>query len=132
MNFYIASSFSNKHYVNELAQSLERDGHEQLYDWTKNDRATNEKNLKKIGEAEKKAIMESDVFILFLPGGKGSHIELGIALSLVKQIWIYSRDGADFHPELTTTFYYIDGVKRFTGSIQEFITEMKDHCTLTR
>jgi nucleoside 2-deoxyribosyltransferase len=124
MKFYIASSFDNKEAVRALASFLIKEGFTQTYDWTKNERAVTLEDLARIGEEEKNAVISADFFILLLPGGKGSHVELGIALALGKRIYIYSPEDEVNDFATATTFYHVSNVKRFTGSIEEFVEKL--------
>ena len=45
----------------------------------------NQEQLREIGQAEKNAIKEADVFLLILDGGNGSHTEFGMAIALEKR-----------------------------------------------
>ncbi|WP_409294653.1 group-specific protein [Peribacillus sp. SCS-26] len=126
MKFYIASSFNNIGLVRELARELRADSHIHTYDWTKNSPADSFAELKRIGEEEKQAVWESDVFILILPGGKGSHIELGMAIGQGKQIWLYSPDDASFSPENSSTFYHLSEVQCYTGTFADFTQHIKN------
>jgi predicted Rossmann-fold nucleotide-binding protein len=50
-------------------------------------------DLKEIGQKEKNAVLESDFVVVILPGGKGTHIELGIALGQGKKyMFIHQMD----------------------------------------
>ncbi|GGB46146.1 group-specific protein [Virgibacillus dakarensis] len=120
MDFYIASSFSNKNLVRYIAQKLIIKGFRQTYDWTKNVRADTPATLQSTGELEKNAVASSDIFILLLPGGKGSHTELGIALALGKRVYIYSEEALD--PVSCPSFYFVKGVERFHGKKDDFIS----------
>ena len=61
MNFYIASGFQNKHLVRSVANELKHAGWHHTYDWTKNEKAANEEQLREIGQAEQNAVKEADV-----------------------------------------------------------------------
>ncbi|WP_164670524.1 nucleoside 2-deoxyribosyltransferase [Virgibacillus doumboii] len=122
MKFYIASGFSNKELVRYVTQKLLSKGHSHTYDWTANERAATKEKLRTIGELEKEAVADCDLFILLLPGGRGSHTELGMALASGKNVYIYSSDEID--PQTATSFYYVDGVKRFYGDIDDFIKKI--------
>ncbi|WP_099159017.1 group-specific protein [Virgibacillus ndiopensis] len=122
MKFYIASSFANKQAVHYISQKLMLKGYTQTYDWTKNQRATTNAQLHAIGTLEKQAVADCDVFLLLLPAGKGSHVELGIALGLGKRVHIYSSEQID--PANASTFYYLDGVERFFGEVDDFIKKI--------
>jgi hypothetical protein len=120
MNFYIASSFNNKELVRSLAKDLEKEGFHQTYNWTGNDRADSLDLLAEIGESEKKGVANSDFFVMILPGGKGSHVEMGIALGLSKRIYMYSPTNEIYEYDKTSTFYHIQGVNKFVGSFDSF------------
>ena len=62
---------------------LKEIGYEQTYDWTQNNRASSLEALQKIGLLEKKAVIEADFLIVLTPAGKGSHIELGMAIGML-------------------------------------------------
>ncbi|PFE05578.1 group-specific protein [Bacillus cereus] len=117
MNFYIASSFQNKHLVQFVASKLKEIGWHPTYDWTQNERATNRKQLQKIGQAERQAIQAADVFLLLLDGGNGSHIELGMAIALEKKVYLYHKNNL-----LQTTFYHLPEVKIFEGDVAGFVS----------
>ncbi|WP_188455443.1 group-specific protein [Virgibacillus oceani] len=119
MKFYIASSFANKQLVRYMSQKLILKKHTQTYDWTKNQRAVTDVLLHSIGTLEKQAVADCDIFLLLLPAGKGSHTELGIALALGKKVHIYSPENID--PATASAFYYLEGVERFNGMIDDFI-----------
>ena len=120
MRFYIASNFENKDMVRHVSQKLILGGFTHTYDWTMNQRAVEPNTLHAIGEQEKNAVQNSDIFILLLPAGKSSHVELGIALGLGKLVYIYSPEAID--PTSASTFYYVDGVTRISGDIDHFIS----------
>ncbi|WP_430789673.1 nucleoside 2-deoxyribosyltransferase [Virgibacillus flavescens] len=120
MQFYIASSFQNKDMVRYVSQKLISKGFTHTYDWTKNQQAVETESLKAIGEQEKSAVCSSDIFILLMPAGKSSHVELGMALGTGKPVYIYSQEKLD--PATASTFYYVNGVNRITGNIDRFIS----------
>lgn len=121
MNFYVASSFHNIKQVRDVSKRLKRKGYFHTYDWTQNSRASTVEELKKIGEKEKQAIIESDVILVLLPGGKGSHVELGIALGLNKRVILYSPHNEISDFPLTTTFYHLPEVEVCTGTVEELV-----------
>ncbi|MCW9131443.1 nucleoside 2-deoxyribosyltransferase [Bacillus paramycoides] len=119
MNFYIASGFQNKHLVRSIANELKNSGWHHTYDWTQNERAVNQEQLREIGQAEKNAIKEADVFLLILDGGNGSHTEFGMAIALEKKVYIYHEG----HP-LQTTFYHLPEVSIFEGDAELFASHV--------
>ncbi|PKR83991.1 group-specific protein [Heyndrickxia camelliae] len=122
MRFYIASSFQNIEMVRELSSKLLENGFQQTYDWTQNDKTVGKEELMRIGTKEKEAVTNCDLFILLLPGGKGSHTELGIALGTgVPKIYILNPDIENQENSLDTTFYHLPEVEIHCGEVREFI-----------
>ena len=119
--FYVASSFKNIETVRYVSQQLVKRGFIHTYDWTKNERASTYDHLKVIGTEEKNAVIESDFLIVLIPAGKGSHIELGIALGQGKKIYLYSPDDQINHFETTSTYYHLPEVEKCMGTIEELI-----------
>ncbi|OSY00422.1 hypothetical protein BTJ45_03028 [Bacillus mycoides] len=115
MKFYIASGFQNKHIVRFVSSQLKEAGWYHTYDWTKNERVVNQEQLREIGQAEKNAIKEADVFLLILDGGNGSHTELGMAIALEKKVYMYHEGN-----KLQTTFYHLPEINIFEGDAAEF------------
>ena len=122
MNFYVASSFQNKIVVNEVSLLLKQLGWHHTYDWTQSERVTSLEALQKIGMLEKQAIANSDVVVVILPGGKGSHIELGLAIAWQKKTFLYSPNFEAMDMQTTSTFYHLPEVQICEGSIEELIS----------
>lgn len=84
--FYVASSFRNIVNVRYVAQILESMGYVNTYDWTQNASARDARtvtlgDLRSIGQHERDAVIGADVVVVLLPGGKGTHVEFGIAIA---------------------------------------------------
>ncbi|MGM9986152.1 MAG: nucleoside 2-deoxyribosyltransferase [Bacillaceae bacterium] len=125
MKFYVASSFRNKKAVRYVCEELKKRGYIHTYDWTKNERANTIQQLKEIGQLEKEAVMQSDFIVVLLPAGKGSHIELGIAASLNKKIYLYSESEEIYHFDTTSTFYHLPEVEICVGSLKDLINRIR-------
>lgn len=127
VKFYIASSLQNKENVQYVAAHLKAYGFIHTYDWTQNEGVDTAEKLKVIGEAERKGVEKADILVLLLPGGKGTHVELGMALAQYKRVYLYSpnEDINDFSN--TSTFYFLDEVKPFVGSLDDFIKNLIEH-----
>ncbi|WP_201714024.1 nucleoside 2-deoxyribosyltransferase [Rossellomorea arthrocnemi] len=121
MKFYIASSFKNKDLVRYVSERLKQSSFTHTYDWTKNERASTVEELQHIGQNEKDAIIDSNMVIIILPGGKGSHVELGIALALRKRVILYSPNDEVHDFANTTTFYHLPEVEKYSGSIDSLL-----------
>ncbi|MDV2582390.1 nucleoside 2-deoxyribosyltransferase [Alkalibacillus haloalkaliphilus] len=128
--FYVASSFKNKDTVRRVNNELKNKGFISTYDWTQNERASTIHDLKVIGQEEKNAVIEADFIIVLLPGGKGSHIEFGIALGQGKRIYLYSSNDEVNDLETTSTFYHLSEVEKCIGSIEDLIETVTNSQTL--
>lgn len=121
MKFYVASSFINKEQVRYVNQKLIDVGFIHTYDWTKNNRASSLSELENIGVKEKNAVKDSDFVVILLPGGKGSHIELGLALAGDKKVFLYSPNDEINNVSLTSTFYHLPEVEKVIGTLDDLI-----------
>lgn len=124
MKYYIASSFANKEIVNLTIKSLNNLGFINTYNWTLNEKADNKLKLKNIGIEELNAVMDTDILIAILPGGKGTHIEMGIAIGFNKPVLI-----AYFNKELisvdnSATFYHLDNVKHILVTEENIVDKL--------
>lgn len=122
--FYVASSFRNIDAVRYVSEQLVSIGYIQTYDWTKNEEISTFDDLKDIGQNEKKGILEADFIVILLPGGKGTHIELGIALGQGKKIFLYSANEEVNNFETTSTFYHLAEVEKCFGSLDKLLEQV--------
>jgi nucleoside 2-deoxyribosyltransferase len=120
MKFYIASGLLNKDNVKYVATYLKSCGFVHTYDWTQNERADSVEKLKMIGEAERIGVLDADFLIVLLPGGKGTHIELGMALALHKRVYLYSPNEDINNFSTTSTFYFLEEIIPFIGPLDTF------------
>ncbi len=124
MRFYIASKLENAAAVSRLASALKAAGHEHTYDWTPHGsiKAEGRERLNEVGEMELAGVLTADVIIVLLPGGRGTHIEIGIALGAGKKIILCAKDDAFFnYDENTTSFYWCNGVTQCVGSEEDWM-----------
>lgn len=128
MKFYIASRLENAETVKRVAMVIKAAGHEQTYDWTQHGsvQSEGEKRLRQVAESEKNGVMNADFVIVLLPGGRGTHAELGIALgSGKKNIIICAEDESLFlQDERTCAFYWNDAVYRIIGHSDDWLREI--------
>lgn len=121
MKFYIASSFKNIEKVRYVSKYLKDKGFIHTYDWTINENVTTLEELKTIGQKEKNAVIEADFVVVLLPAGKGSHIELGIAIGNGKKIYLYSPNNELDNIETTSTFYHLPEVEKCIGTLDKLV-----------
>ena len=62
--------------------------------------------------------------IILLPGGRGTHIELGMALALHKKIFLCSATEEEFSIQNTVNFYQLPSIIRLVGTADENIEKI--------
>lgn len=122
MKFYIGSGLKNKEAVRTVAGKLKQSGWDHTYDWTQNELVSSLEELRTIGMLEKQAVDAADVVVILLPGGKGTHIELGMAIATKKKIFLHDSSGEAMNVPTTSTFYHLPEITICTGSLDELIT----------
>lgn len=70
---------------------------------------------------EQKAIENSDVVIIILPAGRGTHIELGMAIALNKKVILCSLEKETFNIENIPNFYALPNIKKVVGTTDQII-----------
>ena len=124
MRFYISSGIDNHARVSELASVLTGRGHEQTYDWTEHGdiRREGERVMSEVAFNELRAVRDAELLLVLLPGGKGTHTELGLAIATRsnKRIIIWSETGDEFiADERTCMFYFHPSVERLVCPFEE-------------
>ena len=116
MKYYIATGLENHQAHNQLRDMLNGLGHKITYDWTehgpvwqKGQGACRQVALKELAGVE-----AADTVIVLMPGGRGTHIELGAALIKSKRILFYSAEDKDhWVNEKFCAFYAHPGIVHF-------------------
>ncbi|HOS18922.1 MAG TPA: group-specific protein, partial [Clostridia bacterium] len=82
MRFYVASGLENKDRVKRVLDKIAARGHTISYDWTLHGdvRGRGEEVLNTVAGNETFAVIDASCVLLLLPGGRGTHTELGLAL----------------------------------------------------
>lgn len=122
MKFYIASKLENAAQVCELRDLLTAAGWQITYDWTVHGSVRGPavgcaNPIRDVAQAETDAVTAAEVFIMLLPGGRGAHVEFGIAIASVYDVKLWSpQPDVDFgFTEACSAFYHLDfdhGVER--------------------
>ena len=130
MKYYIATSLNNIQSHNELRDYLREELDWQLtYDWTTHGsvKNTSTDKLSSVAMAETKAVAEADILIVILPGGIGTHTELGMALAQLKPTFIMTNDPGHFKTgDKTCAFYYHDLVTQVVGNKDTLLSALKE------
>ena len=86
MNVYIAAATTDFEIVREVATALQRAGHVQTFDWTRAEEVNGTQVRADLAEAEVEGVRRADLLVAIMPGGRGTHAEIGAALGLKKPI----------------------------------------------
>ena len=128
MTFYIASRLENAETVSRVANVLKAAGHTHTYDWTEHGSVKSEgqSRIKQVAKSELQGVMRADLVAVLLPGGRGTHTELGIALgSGCRNIVICAEsDGFFEQDDRTCAFYWNDHITRVIGGIDAWLAEI--------
>lgn len=108
--FYLAIRLDRASHGNSLVEALKAHGWERAFDWTGND-STIKEDLSRLAQAELAAIKQADVLIVLLPGGRGTHVEIGAALALGKPIILHAPDRDTLEIPYPCAFHYHPAVK---------------------
>ena len=128
MKFYIASKLENYEQVKSLSNLLKLSGWEHTYDWTVHGsiKETDTPTLKAVGQKEFDGVKNADIVIVLTPQGRGTHVELGMAIALGKTIYICHEDNKYFQcDDNTSAFYWLPNVNHFIGNIEDLAKKMQ-------
>ncbi len=130
MRFYIASGLENRERVKTVADKLTALGHTLSYDWTEHGDVRDKglDVLTGIATSEAFAVIDSDCVLILLPGGKGTHTELGLALAsrANKRILLWSETGMEFHSDKNTcAFYHHPSVQQMVFPFEDLLSYLQ-------
>lgn len=114
MKIYIASKLENHLLVQRVRNALQAEGHTITYDWTLHCsvKGQGETRLQEVASAELDGVRSADLVVVILPGGRGTHAELGAANALNKPVLLFSPDPWPFRSnEATCAFYWNKNVQ---------------------
>jgi nucleoside 2-deoxyribosyltransferase len=112
--FYLATRKDRSEQANALQRELEARGWQRTFIW----QALDEKSTNGYAEAavaELKGVHDADVLIVLLPGGFGTHVEIGAALALGKPVILHAPDAATLASPYPCIFHHHPGVKRIVS-----------------
>ncbi len=129
MRFYIATGLENAQRAKQLSAVLTKNGHELTYDWTVHGdiRQLGEAKMSETAFSEIRAVRDAELFVVLLPGGKGTHAELGAALASRsnKRVIIWSETGKEFNSNSDScAFYFHPCTERICCSFVELLTKL--------
>jgi hypothetical protein len=108
MKYYIATSLSRVTAHNLVRDALMKFGHAICYDWTLHGsvKSVSFERLREVAIYELNAVSEADFVVVLLPGGKGTHLELGFAMGNNKKIFLHNEDSSLFELGPQTNAFY--------------------------
>ena len=128
MKFYVGSGMQNAELVDYYAKKLIEKGWTQTYNWvaTINDDVSLSEMVEYAG-LESQGVRDAEVVIVLLPGGRGSHIELGMALALKKKIFLCSSTKEEFDIGNTVAFYGLPNIVQLVGTADENLEKILEN-----
>lgn len=127
MKFYIASGLANAEMVTALAKVLKARRWKHTYDWTAHGsvKGGGVARLTEVAENEMEGVRTADIIIVLLPGGRGTHAELGGASALNKPVFIWAESDEHFRPDTQTcAFYWNRNVTRVVGDRSRLLEKL--------
>jgi nucleoside 2-deoxyribosyltransferase len=109
-HFYLATRKDRESQANAISEALKAHGWERTFVWTAQD-STATDQYPGVAQQEIEAIRNADVLIVLLPGGLGTHVEIGAALALGKPVILHAPDRETLNDPYPCVFHYHPGVK---------------------
>jgi nucleoside 2-deoxyribosyltransferase len=116
--FYVSSRKDRSEHADALADALMAQGWKRTFVWTDLGNASPELHAA-TAEAELAGVREADVLVVLLPGGFGTHVEIGAALALGKKIILHSPDQKTLETPYPCVFHYHPSVKLIVSKALE-------------
>ena len=117
MKVYIASKLENYRQVQAVRNALRNAGHVITYDWTEHGPAILRgiEFLKEVAENERDGVVSADAVVVLLPGGRGTHAELGMACALNIPVMLIADHPNTYFScdENTCAFYWNSNVQHY-------------------
>jgi len=104
---YVAGMLGNNQEIRMIQDMLRANQILITYDWTTHGRVNDRSQLTEIAKKEQQGVSDCDVFFAVLPGGGGTHCELGMAITLNKQIILLETGNVE-----EKSFYNLPNIHR--------------------
>jgi nucleoside 2-deoxyribosyltransferase len=106
MKYYIGTRLDNAEMHNQFWDQLSKMGHELTFNWTDEGYIEDIPKLVRYIEQEVIGVAEADFVLILLPGGRGTHCELGAALGLKKPVILYAPEDTHLLKKKHCGFYH--------------------------
>jgi nucleoside 2-deoxyribosyltransferase len=114
--FYLSTRKDRGAQALALLEALKAQGWERTFDWI-NRSDVGPDNYADTALAEIAAVQEADVLIVLLPGGYGTHVEIGAALALGKRVILHAPDRKTLDTPYPCIFHYHPQVKLLVSEV---------------
>jgi nucleoside 2-deoxyribosyltransferase len=108
--FYLSTQKDRNDEASPLLEALEAKGWERSFNWSGRE-ASSESEYADLAVAEIAGIRSADVVIVILPGGRGTHVEIGAALAMGKPIVLHAPNRKSLETPYPCAFHYHPTVK---------------------
>src|ERR1039458_6758929 len=112
--FYLSTRKDRNAEAGALLEALKANGWERTFDWA-NRGASTASEYADLAVAEIAGIRDADVLIVLLPGGYGTHVEIGAALALAKPVVLHASNRKTLETRYPCAFHYHPAVKLFVS-----------------
>lgn len=127
---YVATSYARRCIARAFMDVLEARGFIITYDWTRHEELelAGEDGRARIAIVDLEGVRRADVFVALLPGGLGTHTELGAALGGSKPCLVVAHDAKYLEGDHPLPFYWAPGVTRLVGpeAIHDAVAWLED------
>jgi nucleoside 2-deoxyribosyltransferase len=114
--FYLATRKDREAQANAISEALNSQGWQRTFVWIAQDSADTDRHAM-VAQQELDAIRDADVLIVLLPGGYGTHVEIGAALALGKPVILHSPDRKTLDTPYPCIFHYHPGVRLIISEV---------------
>lgn len=115
--FYLSTRKDRSVQAGLVLEALKAHGWERTFDWTDQDYGP--EGYADTALAELAGVRDADVLIVLLPGGHGTHVEIGAALALGKPVIIHAPDRKTLETPYPCVFHYHPGVKLLVSEVPD-------------
>jgi Nucleoside 2-deoxyribosyltransferase len=114
--FYLATRIDRSEQATVLSKALEAHGWQRTFAWSDTERGRVE-TREATAVAELEGVRDADVLIVLLPGGYGTHVEIGAALALGKPVILHAPDLETLDTPYPCVFHYHPGIKLLVSEV---------------
>lgn len=119
MRVYIATRLERAADHRLVRDALAALGHQLTYDWTIHGSvwADGHDKIRQVAAAELEGVTSADLVIVLLPGGRGTHTELGAAIAAGRPVLAHTTEPRLIEGPETCAFYHHPLVRLQTGPL---------------